>query len=161
MHFQTLLPAQKIGAHHQAAVDSGASFDTTATVRRLILDPWMVTVIASASVFLAVPGLQWLTSNTRSFVTDYFSTMVLIFLAIGAVLSGVKNLESERERYFWRLLGLSLSSHTQIRLSQSWDQNHHVPFANNHLAPMLLQDLKCSRPSSNKKPRRIRRKHWL
>lgn len=110
MNFQTLLPAQKIGAHHGAAIDSGASFDTTATVRRLILDPWMVTVIASASVFLAVPGLQWLTSNTRSFVTDYFSTMVLIFLAIGAVLSGVKILESERERYFWRLLGLSLSA---------------------------------------------------
>ena len=76
----------------------------------MILDPWMVAVVLLTAVFMAVPGLQWLTSNTRSFVTDYFSTMVLIFVAIGAVLSGVKRLESERERYFWRLFGLSLSA---------------------------------------------------
>jgi len=110
MHFQTLISAQKAGAPREAAVNPGPSLDPTRAARRLILDPWMVSVVVSASVFLAVPGLQWLTSNTRSFVTDFFSTMVLLFLAIGAVLSGVRNLESERERYFWRLLGLSLSA---------------------------------------------------
>jgi len=110
MHFQTLLSAQKTGAHTGAAVASGTSLDTTRALRWLVLDPWMVSVVALASVFLAVPGLQWLTSNARSVITDYFSTMVLLFVAIGAVLSGVGNLESERERYFWRLLGLSLSA---------------------------------------------------
>jgi diguanylate cyclase (GGDEF)-like protein len=110
MHFQTLLPAQKTGAHNGAAVASGTSFDTARALRWFVLDPWMVSVVGLASVFLAVPGLQWLTSNARSLVTDYFSTMALLFVAIGAVLSGVRNLESERERYFWRLLGLSLSA---------------------------------------------------
>ncbi len=110
MHFQTLISAQKEGAHHRAATGSGASLGPSQTVRRLILDPWLVLVMALAAVFLTVPGLQWLSSNTRSSVTDYFATMVLLVVAIGAVLHGVKGLESERERYFWRLLGLSLSA---------------------------------------------------
>jgi len=110
MHFQTLISAQKTGAHHGAAVDSRTSFATRRTARLLILDPWAVTITALAAVFMAVPGLQWLASNTRSLVTDYFSTMILISVTIGAVLHGVRNLESERERYFWRLLGLSLSA---------------------------------------------------
>jgi len=110
MHFQTMISAQKVGAHHGAAINSSASLATTQTARRLIFDPWMVSIMALAVVFLAVPGLQGLTSNTRTFVTDFFSTMVLIFVSIGAVLHGVKSLESERERYFWRLIGLSLSA---------------------------------------------------
>ncbi len=110
MHFQTLLPAQKIGAHRRGATAAGTSFDSIGALGQMILDPWMVAVVLLTAVFIAVPGLQWLTSNTRSLVTDYFSTIVLIFVAIGAVLSGVRRIESERERYFWRLLGLSLAA---------------------------------------------------
>lgn len=110
MHFQTLTSAQKVGAQHGAPFDPDASFNTTRTALRLILDPWQAAVVALAVMFVAIPGLQWLSSNTRSSVTDYLSTMVLLVVAIGAVLHGVRRVESERERYFWRLLGLSLSA---------------------------------------------------
>jgi diguanylate cyclase (GGDEF)-like protein len=110
MHFQTLLPAQKTGAPSGAAPNRDTSNDRSSMLRRLILDPWMAVIIALAVMFTIVPGLQWLASNTRSLVTDYFSTMVLLFLSIGAVLHSAKGIESDRERYFWRLLGLSLSA---------------------------------------------------
>ena len=110
MNYQTLIPAQIKGAHHTVTKETGSPSDTPGSILRLLLDPWVGSVAVLTVVFLAVPDFGWLTADTRSNVIDYYSTMVLLLVAIGAVLQGVRRLESERERYFWRLLGLSLSA---------------------------------------------------
>jgi hypothetical protein len=110
MNSRTLIPARFGGSYHEVIHASDSLLDSKAPLRRLLLDPWMAAVALLTVLFLAIPNLGWLTSNTRSVITDYFSTMVLLVIAIGAVLQGVGQLESQRERYFWRLLGLSLSA---------------------------------------------------
>jgi len=84
-------------------------FDVRQVARRLLLDPWIATAVLVSVVFLAIPGLHRLPAATRSDITDYYSTIVLLAVAIGAVFQGTRRFESSRERYFWRLIGLSLS----------------------------------------------------
>ena len=92
------------------APDSGHLIVAKQAVRRLLLDPWVAAAVLLAVVFMAIPDLHRLPATTRSDITDYHSTMVLLAVAIGAVLWGARRVESQRERYFWRLIGLSLAA---------------------------------------------------
>ncbi|TFG36217.1 MAG: hypothetical protein E4H44_07050, partial [Candidatus Aminicenantes bacterium] len=92
------------------APDSGHFIVAKQAVRRLLLDPWVAAAVLLAVVFMAIPNLHQLPASTRSDITDYYSTMVLLAVAIGAALWGARRVESQREVYFWRLIGLSLAA---------------------------------------------------
>lgn len=110
MNTQALIPARFKGADQRTTAEPGSSPDPAHLLRRLLVDPWLVAVAVMTVVFLATPDFHWLSTESRSLITDYFSSIVLLLVAVGAVLFGVKSMESQRERYFWRLLGLGLSA---------------------------------------------------
>ncbi len=80
------------------------------TTLRLLGDPWVATVIAVAVGFAVMPYLRWLGTDAKWYLTNLYSTIVLLALAIGAVFHGLRRVEPQRARYFWRLLGLGLSA---------------------------------------------------
>lgn len=80
------------------------------TGRKLILDPWVLTASILTIVFLVFPDLEGPSLTIRSYVADYFSTLVLLGLAIAAVFQGIGSRKSEREQFFWRLVGIALTA---------------------------------------------------
>ena len=75
-----------------------------------MLDPWVLTASILTVGFLLTPDLGSPGLTIRSFVTDYLSTVVLLGLAIAAVFHGVRRRTFERERVFWRLIGIALGA---------------------------------------------------
>ncbi len=110
MNGQTLISAQTKGASHRATHDAVPRSGDVVSLRQLFLDPWIVLTAVLSGLFLAVPHFDWLGAGTRLLITEDLSTIVLLAVAVGAVLQGVKPLKSQRERAFWRLVGLSLSA---------------------------------------------------
>jgi diguanylate cyclase (GGDEF)-like protein len=78
--------------------------------RMLMLDPWLLTASILTFTFVAFPDLGGSSLTLRSYVTDYLSTIMLLGLAITAVFLGVRRRKFERERLFWRLIGISLGA---------------------------------------------------
>jgi len=99
-----------IGPIPEMTSNTGHPLVARHVVRRLLLDPWIAAAVLTSGVFLAIPGIHRLSAITRSDITDYYSTIVLLALTIGAVLYGTRRLESRREKYFWRLIGLSIAA---------------------------------------------------
>ena len=80
------------------------------TTLRLVRDSWVLTASILTVGFLVFPDLGGPSPTVRSYVTDYLSTIVLLGLAITAVFLGVRRCKFERERLFWRLIGISLGA---------------------------------------------------
>jgi diguanylate cyclase (GGDEF)-like protein len=98
------------GTEHHTVADPNTPPSGWLTGRKLILDPWVLTASILTIVFLVFPDLEGPSLTTRSYIADSFSTLVLLGLAIAAVYQGVGSQKSERERFFWRLIGISLTA---------------------------------------------------
>ena len=100
--------------------DSNPPFETKLPVKRLLLDPWVVSAVFLTMVLLVISDVPWLTADTGSFFVENLSTGLMLALTIGSVLRGVGRLESKRERLFWRLVGLSLFAWLAGDVDSTW-----------------------------------------
>jgi len=78
--------------------------------RTLLLDPWVLTASLLTLFFLVIPDHENLNPTVRSYAADYFSTPILLGLAVAAILVGIRSRRAVRERFFWRLIGISLTA---------------------------------------------------
>jgi diguanylate cyclase (GGDEF)-like protein len=98
------------GTEPDAILDPASRWSLRPAVRRLMLDPWVLTASILTIAFLIVPDLGGPAAKARSYVTDYLSTIILLGFAITAIVLGVRGRRFERERLFWRLIGISLGA---------------------------------------------------
>ena len=98
------------GTEHHTVADPRTPTSGWLTGRKLILDPWVLTASILTIVFLVVPDLEGPSLTIRSYIADYFSTLILLGVAIAAIFQGIGSRKSERERFFWRLIGISLAA---------------------------------------------------
>ena len=106
MSISALLP----GTDRDATTDPTTRSPGWTTLWRIALDPWVLTSLMLTVIFMVIPDLEGTSVTIRSYVADYLSTLVLLGVAVGAVFHRVGTRETEREQFFWRLIGIALTA---------------------------------------------------
>lgn len=98
------------GTDRDATTDPTTPSPGWTMVWRIVLDPWVLTALMLTVIFMVFPDLEGTSVTIRSYVADYLSTLVLLGVAVGAVFHRVGTRETEREQFFWRLIGIALAA---------------------------------------------------